>query len=191
MADLAATARGVDLRAAGTQNPGAMNASHVLGPRWGALVSAGDIGKGLAAARVGRRLAGPTGASVAASAAVIGHCFPIGRTGGKGVATSIGQVIGTFPAYLPVDIAVAVGTSALPFFAQRTRTATAVASATWIGCATIAWRRQWRVANGERPTAALPLAALVSSAVIAARFASEVDRVDAYNQTVAATGVAA
>ena len=46
-ADLAARAAGgADLRRQGTQNPGAMNASHVLGKRWGLAVSALDIGKG-------------------------------------------------------------------------------------------------------------------------------------------------
>lgn len=180
-ADIAARIHGVDLRALGTGNPGAMNASHVLGMAWGAAVSVGDVGKGVAAARVGAALAGPTGANVASSAAVAGHCFPIGRTGGKGVATSVGQVIGTFPAYLPVDAAVGYATTRLPGVRQRTRTATAVASATWIAAATAAWLRGWPNPGGVRPTAALPLAAAVSAAVIAVRFATEVDKVEAYN----------
>ena len=72
---------------------------------------------------------GDAGANLASTAAVVGgHCFPLGRTGGKGVATSIGQVIGTFPVYLPLDAAVALATSALLPLKQRTRTATTVAS---------------------------------------------------------------
>jgi glycerol-3-phosphate acyltransferase PlsY len=186
-ADLASRAAGgADLRREGTRNPGAMNASHVLGKRWGLAVSALDIGKGSAAARLGHRLGGPMGANVAATAAVVGHCFPVGRRGGKGVATSIGQVAGTFPAYLPIDIGVAVATSALPFFRQRTRVATAVASATWVGCATLSWLRGVRTPGGIEPTVALPLGALASSAVIAARFAAEADKVESYNRTVAA-----
>jgi acyl-phosphate glycerol 3-phosphate acyltransferase len=181
-ADLAARAAGGDdLRTTGTQNPGAMNASHVLGTKWGLAVSAADIGKGAVAARLGHRLAGPAGANVAATMAVVGHCFPIGRRGGKGVATSIGQVVGTFPSYLPLDIGVAVTTSALPFFNQRTRVATAVASVTWVGCATLAWRRRLPNPGGVEPTAALPLAALATSTVIALRFAAEVDHVEAFN----------
>jgi len=186
-ADLAARAAGgPDVSGEGTQNPGAMNASHVLGKKWGVAVSAVDIGKGAVAARVGQRFAGPTGANIAATAAVAGHCFPIGRRGGKGVATSIGQVAATFPSYLPVDIGVAIGTSALPFFKQRTRVATTVASATWVGCAALSWRRRFRNPGGVEPTAALPLAALASSVVIAIRFAAEVDKVDDYNRGVAA-----
>jgi len=176
-------AGGGDLAAEGTQNPGALNASHVLGRKWGAAVSALDIGKGVVAARLGGRLAGPAGANIAATAAVVGHCFPVGRSGGKGVATSIGQVVGTFPAYLPIDIGVAVATSAVPYFKQRTRVATTVASATWIACATVAWRRHFRNAGGVEPTVALPVAAAASSLVIAVRFATEAEKVNAFNRT--------
>ncbi len=184
-ADLAARAAGgADLRATGTKNPGAMNASHVLGKKWGLAVSGADIGKGVVAVRVGRRLGGPTAANIAATAAVVGHCFPVGRRGGKGVATSVGQVLATFPAYLPIDIGVAIGTSVLPFFAQRTRVAAGVASATWVGCATIAWRRRFANRGGVEPTAALPLAALATSVVVAVRFRSEAGNVRAFNQEV-------
>lgn len=188
-ADLAGRVAGADLRASGTGNPGALNASHVLGRRWGAAVSVGDIGKGVLAARVGNRLAGPTGANLAGTAAVAGHCFPIGRSGGKGVATSVGQVAGTFPLYLPVDIAVAVGTSSLPVPRQRTRVATSVASVTWVAFASVWWRRGLRNPGGVTPTAALPIAAACSSAIVAVRFAAEVDKVDAFNAT-ARAGVA-
>lgn len=185
-ADIATRAAGGgDLRAEGTHNPGAMNASHVLGRKWGIAVSALDVGKGAAAARAGARVGGPAGANLAATAAVVGHCFPIGRPGGKGVATSIGQVIGTFPAYLPIDVGVAVGISALPALKQRTRAATTIASVTWIGCATFAWRRRFRNPGGVEPTGALPLAAFASSIVIAARFAAEADHVTAFNEEAA------
>lgn len=180
-ADIAARLNGVDLRREGTGNPGAMNASHVLGKSWGAAVTVGDVGKGVAAARVGAALAGSAGANAAASAAVAGHCFPPGRGGGKGVATSIGQVIGTFPAYLPIDVVVGYLTTKLPVARHRTRAATTVASATWIAAATLAWRRGWRSPGGAPATVALPLGALASAAVIAARFAAEAENVEAYN----------
>ncbi|MEQ8842759.1 MAG: glycerol-3-phosphate acyltransferase [Acidimicrobiales bacterium] len=183
-ADLASRAAGgADLRVAGTRNPGAMNAGHVLGRKWGLAVSAADVGKGFVAGRLGARIGGPAGANIAATAAVVvGHCFPRGRRGGKGVATSVGQVVATFPAYLPVDIAVAVGTSMLPFLRQRTRTATALASATWFGCGLLAWRRGFPNPGGVEPTAALPIAALASSLVIAVRFRTEAENVAAFNQ---------
>ena len=76
------------LTESGTGNPGGMNAAHVLGTEWGVAVGIADVGKGVVAARLGERLAGPVGANVAATASVVGHCHPIGRVGGKGVATS-------------------------------------------------------------------------------------------------------
>ena len=186
-ADLAARlAGGADLRSEGTGNPGALNVSHLIGKKWGVAVSAVDIGKGVVAARVGRALAGDLGANVASTGSVVGHCFPIGRTGGKGVATSIGQVIGTFPSYLPVDIVVGVATSAMPQFRQTTRIASAVASVVWVGCAALWWRRRLPNPGGVRATVALPLAAAMSSAVIAVRFRSEAHQVDAFNRQLGA-----
>ena len=181
-ADIAARVKGrSDLRMTGTGNPGGMNAGHVLGKSWGAAVTLADIGKGVAAARLGRALAGDAGANLASTAAVAGHCFPLGRTGGKGVATSIGQVIGTFPAYLPLDAAMAFATSAMPV-KQRTRTATTVASITWVLTAVLWWRRGWRNPGGVAPTVALPFAAAASSAIIALRFKSGAEKVDTFNR---------
>jgi len=173
---------GHDLTAEGTGNPGAMNASHVLGKKWGAVVMAADVGKATAAGRVGTTLAGDLGAHVATTAAVVGHCYPPGRPGGKGVAASLGQVIATFPSYLLIDIGVALGTSSLPWFRQRTRAATMVASATWVGCGLVWWKRKLPNPGGVSPTAALPIAAAVSSVVIAMRFRSETERVAAYEE---------
>jgi glycerol-3-phosphate acyltransferase PlsY len=134
-------------------------------------VSAADVGKGVAAASVGRLLAGPDGANLAAAAAVVGHCHPVGRSGGKGVATSVGQVLGTFPRYLPVDIGVAALTATAPGVKQRSFVATAVASTTWVVGSVVAWRRGWPTGTDDPAPGSLPLAAAASSAVIARRFA--------------------
>ena len=184
-AHLAVRLAGVDEQALerdGTGNPGAMNATHVLGTRWGAAVSAADIAKGVAAAAAGRAIDGERGANIAATAAVIGHCHPLGRRGGKGVATSIGQVIGTFPVYLPVDVVVAVSTAALPWFRRRTEVAATVASAVWVGCGLTWWRRGWSCGLRRRTVAAVPVAAIASSAVIQGRFRAEAHLVDAHNE---------
>ena len=174
---------GNDLSAQGTGNPGAMNASHVLGRRWGAAVMAADVSKATTAGKVGSALAGDLGAHVATSAAVVGHCYPPGRPGGKGVSTSLGQVIATFPVYLPIDVAVAAATSALPWFRQRTRVATTMASATWVGCSFLWWKRKLPNPGGVTPTAALPIAAAASSVVIAMRFRAKAEQVAAYEET--------
>ena len=89
------------------------------------------------ACAVGRRLAGGTGAHVAGTAAVVGHCFPVWKRfrGGKGVAVSLGQCLATFPVYVPVDLAVAWGVGK---WSGRALPGTAVASAMWVA-ADVLW----------------------------------------------------
>lgn len=172
-ADLVARAfAGDDPRVSGSGNPGAANVASTIGPSAGLIVLAADISKGAAAGRVGGRLAGSLGADMAATAAVVGHCYPVwtGFRGGKGVATSVGQVLATLPVYFPVDVAVAVATSALPWWKQRAFAATMTASVAWVFGATVWWRRQLPNAWGLTPGPSLPLAALTSSAVICRRF---------------------
>jgi len=174
MASRWATGATTDLRAVGSGNPGAANAIAQIGPRWGYAVMVADVAKGALAARTGGRLAGVVGAHLAGTAAVVGHCFPVwsGFRGGKGVATSAGQCLATFPVYTPLDLAVAAATAASPRWRRRALAATAVASATWVAAATVWWRRGWPNAWGPTPTSGLPLAAAASSAVILYRFAT-------------------
>lgn len=166
------------LRSEGTGNPGGANALVVLGKRWGYGIILADIAKGAAACRVGRRVAGDTGAHVAGTAAVIGHCFPAwsGFKGGKGVAVSLGQCAATFPPYAPVDLAVAWAAAAKRWPARRfsspTMAATVIASAAWVTASVVSWRRCWPNGWGPRPDALLPAAAAASSTVILSRFAA-------------------
>ena len=165
------TSQPVDLRAAGSGNPGAANAMAVLGTGWGYGVLAADIAKGVAAAAAGRCLAGVSGAHTGATAAVVGHCFPLwnGFQGGKGVSTSCGQCLATFPAYFPIDLGVAW---AVARWRRRAFPATALASAAWVTAGVVWWRKGWPNGWGPEPTAALPIAAAASSAVILSRFAA-------------------
>jgi glycerol-3-phosphate acyltransferase PlsY len=162
----------VDLHTAGSANPGSLNAALVLGPVAGVTVLAGDIAKGAAASVVGGAIAGPLGAHVGGTASVVGHCYPVWRgfRGGKGVAASVGQCLATFPAYFPVDVAVAAMTAASPRWKHRAFSATVVSSVCWVLGGLVWWRKGWSNPWGPRPTAALPIAAAVSSAVIARRF---------------------
>lgn len=161
----------VDLRAAGTGNPGGANAAAVLGRRWGYGVMAADIAKGALACRIGQHLAGDAGQHAAGVAAVVGHCYPVthGFRGGKGVATSVGQCLATLPAYMPIDLGVAAAVAAGPW-RQRALPATMAASATWVLAGTAWWRHQLPNAWGGRPTVGHPLAAAATSAVITTRF---------------------
>ena len=89
---------GVDLRTVGSGNPGATNASRVVGKKWGALILLLDAAKGAAPVLVLPRLLGDGDegrwhlAVVCGAAAVLGHVFPVWLRfrGGKGVATGLG-----------------------------------------------------------------------------------------------------
>ena len=174
-ARLAARANGSgpkDLRAHGTGNPGGLNAAKVLGTRWGVAVIAADIAKGAVASALGRRLAGDGGAYAAGTAAVVGHCFPVGTgfRGGKGIATSAGSAAICFPAYLPVDIAVAGATLRL---SRGSANRAAYVSSSVFFLASLFWWRDGRW-NLWGPTASwgLPLYAALTGAIISWRFFS-------------------
>ncbi len=166
-----ATGGTTDLRRSGSGNPGAVNAMEALGKAWGWGVLFADIAKGALACVAGGRLAGPTAANLAGTAAVFGHCYPAwsGFRGGKGVAVSSGQCLATFPAYFPIDLAIAYVAARLR---GRALPATAVASAVWVASGVLWWRRGWRNAWGPTPGPALPLCAAASSVLILLRFAT-------------------
>lgn len=164
-----ATGGTTDLRTTGTGNPGAVNAMHVLGKGWGWGILFADAGKGALACALGRRAGGATGAHVAGTAAVVGHCFPVwnGFRGGKGVAVSLGQCLATFPAYLPVDLGVSWAVGKVT---GRTFPGTVAGSATWVAASLLWWRKRWPNGWGPAPTAALPISSVLSSGVILYKF---------------------
>lgn len=97
-----ATRAGVDLRTAGSGNPGATNVGRVLGRRTGVGVGLFDMAKGALPA-AGFGLFSPSAGLLAGLAAVLGHVtspFLRGR-GGKGVATAAGAVLGSHPLWAP------------------------------------------------------------------------------------------
>lgn len=162
----------IDLRRSGSGNPGSANALNVLGAKAGVQVLVVDIGKGAAACAIGGSVAGPVGAHLAGTSAVVGHCYPVwsGFRGGKGVATSVGQCLATFPAYFPIDAAVAIVTAANPRWRRRAFAATVASSACWIVGGLVWWARGLRNLWGPTPSVFLPVAAAASSAVIVGRF---------------------
>ena len=133
------------------------------------------MGKAVVAAQVGRALAGPSGANLAASAAVLGHCFPAHKNfrGGKGVAASFGQMLATFPAYLPVDIALGAVAAKSDFWKQRPVATMGATCGLWIALAVVWTRRGLPNLWGPTPSMSMPAAAAASSAAIVYRFAVE------------------
>lgn len=96
---------GVDIRTQGSGNAGSTNVLRTLGKKAGALTFAGDVIKGLAAVSIARLIAyglhmdQSVCAYLAVVAVVLGHNYPVflGFKGGKGVATSLGSMLGMNP----------------------------------------------------------------------------------------------
>jgi glycerol-3-phosphate acyltransferase PlsY len=86
---------GFDPTQSGSGNPGTSNAFRLGGRRAGAVVLAGDLGKGVVATLLGLAVGGRTLALAAGIVAVLGHVAPVTRPGrgGKGVATALGVVL--------------------------------------------------------------------------------------------------
>jgi glycerol-3-phosphate acyltransferase PlsY len=90
---------GKDLASSGSGNPGATYAGRVLGRKWGVVVGVLDVLKGLVPTFVAGPLFGAHAAYAVGIAAVLGHIwspFLKGR-GGKGVATTLGAILGVHP----------------------------------------------------------------------------------------------
>lgn len=98
---------GIDVREHGSKNAGATNTFRVLGKKAGKVVLGIDVLKGMIAVLLPYFILGLDFTDphlthiqlVASFLAVLGHVFPVfaGFKGGKGVATSLGAVIGLQP----------------------------------------------------------------------------------------------
>lgn len=104
--------RGIDLRRAGSGNPGAANMLRTGGVRLAVLVMALDVAKGAGAVAWAQRIAGAEAAAVAGVAAIVGHIYPLWLRfrGGKGVATAAGAFSVLTPAAMLPALAVFVAT---------------------------------------------------------------------------------
>jgi acyl phosphate:glycerol-3-phosphate acyltransferase len=158
-----------DLRRTGSGNPGATNAAKVLGKKWGGAVLVADVAKGVAAGFAGQSLGGPAGAYAAATGSIAGHIVPVwskGR-GGKGVATFAGASFAVFPAFFPLNAAVSIAAAKATRNAERAAQVSAAAS---IAGSLLWWKRRLPPAWGPAPTAGLPVFAVLSSAMMIAKF---------------------
>lgn len=172
VARLATRGAAVDLRRSGSRNPGGVNAIRLLGHTAGRAVIVADVVKGFAGCGCGHALGGDPGAHVAGVAAVVGHCYPLwsGFRGGKGVATSFGQCLYTFPAAAPLDLALAVGVARVPGLRRPALVSASISSAAWLAASIVWWRRRLPNSWGPPATVALPIANAATVLVIASRF---------------------
>ncbi len=92
--------KGIDIRTVGSGNIGATNVGRICGPTVGAVVFILDVLKGLLPPIAGAALHLQPGWQIlAALIATIGHNYSmwIGFKGGKGIATSLGALLGIAP----------------------------------------------------------------------------------------------
>jgi glycerol-3-phosphate acyltransferase PlsY len=103
---LIAKAHGIDLRKIGSGNIGATNVSRALGKKWAYICFILDVAKGLLPMLAAAIILPPQKTSsdlllwlAVGIAAIVGHVLPIYLKfrGGKGVATSLGVVLGLWP----------------------------------------------------------------------------------------------
>ena len=143
-ADLAsriATRGGVDLRVAGSGNPGATN---------GAFYA--------------------IGAYVAATLVIAGHIVPPwnGFRGGKGVATSAGACLAVFPVYFPIYIGLA---AAVAVASRSSKLAAQVSGAAWITAAVVWWAAALPNGWGPQAGFGLVAFVMAATAMILVKFA--------------------
>ncbi len=120
---------GHDIYTEGSGNPGASNVARIAGWRWGVLAMALDILKGLIPTAIAlivfndgltteqTRIV----AYLVGIASIFGHVFPVGRKGGKGIATGGGVALALYPVAGIVAIlvwAVVMKISKLPVMAS-------------------------------------------------------------------------
>jgi glycerol-3-phosphate acyltransferase PlsY len=118
---------GIDIRQHGSGNIGATNVWRALGKKWGLVTFFCDMAKGWIAVVAGQWIAAKSGIHIplphghetveflqpdfagiaAALGCILGHSFPVWLKfkGGKGVATSLGVIIGMMPVAALIDFA--------------------------------------------------------------------------------------
>lgn len=106
---------GVDLRSEGTRNPGTRNALGTGGFALAAVVLLIELAKGILAVIIGAQAGGEGGAVAGGLGAVAGNVYNIWYrfSGGKGLATSAGALIGLWPVALIPTVAALVGVVAV------------------------------------------------------------------------------
>lgn len=101
---------GIDLRAAGSGNPGTNNALRTRGPALAAAVLIVEAAKGYAAVWLGGMMVDEAGAVAAGIGAVAGNVYNVWYRfqGGKGLGISLGVLAAAWPTALLVTVAVII-----------------------------------------------------------------------------------
>ncbi|MDW7651629.1 MAG: glycerol-3-phosphate 1-O-acyltransferase PlsY [Bacillota bacterium] len=108
--------KGIDIREHGSGNAGTTNIQRTVGTVPAIFVLLLDVGKGVAAVLLAGYLTGqPTVMMLAGVAAIVGHNWPVffRFRGGRGIATSIGVLLGLAPVVILIATAIGVTLIAL------------------------------------------------------------------------------
>lgn len=157
--------QGLDLRAAGSGNPGANNARVLGGTRLAAVILMIEIAKGAAAVAIGASLAGPTGGLLAGLAALVGNVANIWYrlSGGQGLGISAGILLAAWPWFLPAVVGVIGGTAYLTRSSARAAIAAMIAL---IGGAIVSlvfgYPRGWGIGDPQVAIMAIGMIAIVT-----------------------------
>jgi glycerol-3-phosphate acyltransferase PlsY len=147
-AELLGRLRGVDLRSAGSGNPGTANALKTSGLGLAALVLSVEAAKGLGAVWMGQWAADEAGAVAAGLGAVAGNVYNVWYRfqGGKGLGISLGVLIGLWPwVVLPVLGVIVLGA----LISRSSGLATLVAIASLTLMAWLWLRNEWSTGGVE------------------------------------------
>jgi glycerol-3-phosphate acyltransferase PlsY len=160
----------IDIRRAGSGNPGGLNSMRVLGRRWGVLVILLDVVKGTVAGFVGLAVADAS-AYAAGTAAIAGHVWPVWTRfrGGRGVATAGGSFLSVFPPFFPIAAVFALVVTLV----RRNPTLTiALVCPVWVAAAGLWWAFDLDNWWGPAPAAGLLVYAVLGAVMVLARFRS-------------------
>jgi glycerol-3-phosphate acyltransferase PlsY len=160
----------IDIRRAGSGNPGGLNSMRVLGRRWGVLVILLDVVKGTVAGFVGLAVADPS-AYAAGTAAIAGHVWPVWTRfrGGRGVATAGGSFLSVFPPFFPIA---AVFALVVTLVRRNPALTIVLVCPVWVAAAAAWWAFDLDNWWGPAPAAGLLVYALLGAVVVLARFRS-------------------
>jgi len=163
-----ATHGAVDIRAAGSGNPGGLNSMRVLGKKWGLLVVVLDACKGALAGFLGL-LIGDAAAYAAGTASIVGHVWPVWTRfrGGRGVASAGGSFATVFPPFFVIGALVA-GLTAL--VTRSASTAIMVVAPVWVAAAACWWAADLSNWWGPEVGVGLVAYAVIGAAVVLSRF---------------------
>jgi acyl phosphate:glycerol-3-phosphate acyltransferase len=164
-----ATRGDVDIRRAGSGNPGGFNTFRSVGKGWGVVVVLLDGGKAMLAGLIALVLVGDAAAYAAATAAIAGHIWPVwtGFRGGKGVAAAGGAVLGVFPAFFPLNLVVLA--SGVAIF-RRSRPAMLLGMSAWMVAAVLWTAFDWPNVWGPDPSAGLVVFSVLGAGMVVAKF---------------------